>query len=114
MASLSLAPSSSPTIVAGNATSSSSLWLQWTPPESDTHNGLIRAYTVLLEELDTGLLLTYMVAGKTRSISSLHPYYVYKCSVRAFTVANGPPSEPVFITTFEDGNWVPNFYTTPL
>ena len=97
------APSSSPTIITANATSSTSLRLEWTVPENSTHNGVIRSYTVVLEEQETGLLLTYQEAGGTvREVSSLHPYYVYKCQVQAFTVAHGPLSEPVYITTFED------------
>jgi hypothetical protein len=39
----------------------------------------------------------------SKTISSLHPNYVYRCEVHIFTVRNGPPSEAVYINTFEDG-----------
>lgn len=89
-----------------NATNSTSIYLEWIPPEEDTHNGIIRSYSILLEEQDTGLTLTYRAEDMARVITFLHPYYVYKCQIQAFTVSNGPASDPVYITTFEDGETV--------
>lgn len=96
------APSVSPVNVSGNASSSTSLHLEWSAPPPDTHNGVIRSYTILLYEEDTGLTLTYKALNTSKTIASLHPYYVYHCQVQAFTVSNGPPSEPVLITTLPD------------
>lgn len=97
-------PSSSPTIVVANATASTSIFLEWVPPKPSTHNGIIRSYSVLLVEEDTGVLLTYEARGTDLVVMSLHPYYVYQCRVQAFTVGKGPHSDPVYVTTSEDGN----------
>ena len=96
----------SPVNVSGNASSSTSLHLEWSAPPPDTHNGVIRSYTILLYEEDTGLTLTYKALNTSKTIASLHPYYVYHCQVQAFTVSNGPPSEPVLITTLPDGKMI--------
>ena len=98
-----VAPSSSPALAGGNATGSRSLHLEWSPPPPDTHNGVIRSYTILLLEQDTGLTTRYEATNTSLSIASLHPFYVYQCQVQAFTVRHGPLSEPVFITTWEEG-----------
>ena len=99
----SLAPSSSPTVTTANATGPRSLYLEWGLPPPVTHNGVIRSFTIVLLEVDTGLTISYDAVNTSKSISSLHPYYMYQCEVHAFTVRNGPPSEPVYITTLEDG-----------
>ena len=101
-----IAPSSGPTIVLANATGSTSLYLEWAPPTEESHNGIIRSYSIVLTEEPTGASLTYETEDTSREIESLHPYYRYRCQVHAFTVSRGPPSDPVFIKTLEDGNVV--------
>lgn len=98
-----IAPSSSPTVTAANATSARSLYLEWTLPPPVTHNGVIRSFTIFVHEEDTEMTMTYTTVNTSTTISALHPNYVYQCEVHAFTVGNGPPSDPVYITTFEDG-----------
>ena len=100
-----LAPSSSPTAVLANVTDSTSIFLEWIPPPNDTHNGVIRFYSVILTEEPTGELLTYVAFSTFKVIQSLHPHYRYKCQVYASTISRGPPSDPIFFETLEDGKW---------
>ena len=42
-------------------------------------------------------------------VSPLHPAYTYKCTVSAYTVAEGPRSEVVSTTLPEDGTYICKF-----
>ena len=37
------------------------------------------------------------------TVSSLHPYSTYWCTVAAVTLAQGPPSTPIMLQTHQDG-----------
>ncbi len=99
------APSSGPVLTLVNETSSTSISLEWILPDEETHNGIIRSYRVTLTEEETGRELIYDTEDTFKSISSLHPHYLYICEVQAFTVSYGPPSEPAYIMTMEDGKF---------
>ena len=94
---------SPPLNVSGSAASATSLLLTWSPPPVSTHNGMIRMYTVRVLEIDTGFEFYHNTTDTNTALSSLHPYYTYKCSVAAVTVAYGPYSESISIQTEEDG-----------
>ena len=96
-----IAPSSGP-VISDYFANSTSLFLEWTPPSQDTWNGIIQEYHIVVEEDITGTTWTYRTSNVYKTITNLHPYYVYVCSVHAVTIAMGPSSESVYITTQEE------------
>ena len=69
-------------------------------------NGIIRKYVLKLAEVETNAIrfINESIAHTEIIISSLHPYYQYKVSVAAVTIATGPFSTPLSVTTSEAGN----------
>ena len=86
-----------------SAVSSSGFLLSWSAPPAVNHNGIIRNYTINIMEENTGRQLQFTSNTNSQRVESLHPYYNYTCVVSAVTVAAGPYSAPVAITTLEDG-----------
>ena len=83
--------------------SSSGFLLSWSAPPAVNHNGIIRNYTINITEENTGRQLQLTSNTNSQRVESLHPYYNYTCAVSTVTVAAGPYSVPVAITTLEDG-----------
>ena len=77
--------------------------MSWSPPAADQQNGIIREYRVQVLEIETGNVSFHVSFSTSLAISSLHPDYTYELSVSAFTVATGPYSSVVTVTTPEDG-----------
>ena len=100
-----VAPSSSVLNVTAQPVDSEGIFLSWMPPLFIHRNGLIRSYRVYLIETDTGREYNYTVFATNLTVTELHPYYTYSCSVSPVTVKPGPFSSPVFITTPEDGEF---------
>ena len=97
-------PTHEPVNLTGNATSSTSIYVQWNPPPPEHHNGVIDSYTILCRETETGgMLLQYSTQFTNITINGLHPFYTYSCNVSAVTVDHGPFSRIISITTLEDG-----------
>ena len=99
----SVAPNVSPIVTVGYSIDSSTVAMQWTPPPPEDHNGIIREYRVLVTNVNTGVNETRVFSSTTGIIGMLTPSYVYKFSVTAFTVAEGPYSTSITITLPEDG-----------
>jgi len=99
---MAIAPTAPPTDLYAETTSKS-LYISWEPPAIEHTNGLIRYYSIKLYEMQTGLeyLIESNVSDKT--ITDLHPYYSYECSVAAFTVNIGPYSNVITETLDEAG-----------
>ena len=85
------------TIMAINATT---IYLSWDGVNSLV--GIIRDYIIRVSEVNTGLVIDYQTSLTSITIS-VHPDYVYRCSVSAFTVAAGPFSNVVTVKTPQDG-----------
>ena len=64
------------------------------------------SYTVLCLTVGSEALLRESVSNPDVTITGLHPYYTYQCNVSAVTVAEGPFSNFVQITTLEDGMFI--------
>lgn len=97
-------PSRPPKNIRGYATSSTSIQLHWTAPDSQYRNGIISNYYVEIIEVDTNTNLDSHTSSDSQiSITSLHPYYEYNCTIAAYTVGKGPSSSGLVIRTFQDG-----------
>jgi len=100
-----LAPSSPPQSVGLSPVSSTSLSISWTAPFASDRNGIIREYRINITEVITGRVI-YLTSSSTSVVAvGLHPYYNYTCVIAAVTVAAGPFSQTVQITTPEDGRY---------
>ena len=88
------------TIMVINATT---IYLSW--EGVITRVGILRDYIIRVLEVDTGLLMDYRTSLTSIAIA-VHPDYVYRCSVSAFTVASGPFSEAVSIKTPQAGSYM--------
>ncbi len=109
------APTASPSQVSA-LVSSNTLILMWAAPSSEHINGVIHHYVAILTEMDasrlsTGAKYSLNASSTVVTFRNLHPYYYYKCSVAAYTVALGPVSESITIRLKEDGtcNCGPDF-----
>jgi len=58
---------------------------------------------VKLTETNTDTITIYNTTETAVSIGSLHPYYIYECSVAAVTIDTGPYSSVINIQTDEAG-----------
>lgn len=99
------APTEAPQILSGFSTTSQSIYLAWTPPDTLSQNGIIRQYYVNVTDLQTGGVQLYTSRSPEIEITNLHPYYSYEVRVSAYTVALGPFSEHLTIRTLENGRY---------
>ena len=82
------------------AINSSAIYLSWNGVM--TRVGILRSYVIRVLEEDTRLVVDYRTSLTSITIS-VHPDYVYRCSVAAFTVATGPFSDVVTVKTPQAG-----------
>ena len=68
----------------------------------ETH-GIIREYHVNLTEEATEVVTTYTSSVTSIEVSLLHPFYIYSWVVAAVTIGEGPYTQPIQVTTLEDG-----------
>ena len=97
------APTLAPEGVVITAIDSRTLLISWLPPHFDHRNGIIREYRVNITERETEMVYRLATAATSLTVSSLHPFYTYDCTLTAFTIAEGPYSVEVNITMPEDG-----------
>ena len=100
--SLYVAPSTSPRSIRLGSVNSTSINTTWEPPLVPEQNGVIREYRINLTETITGTVLHFNSPEPFQMFTELHPYYTYEIVVAAVTVAVGPYSIPVQITTPEE------------
>ena len=97
-------PTGAVTSLQGRATGSSSLSLSWVLPLAQHRNGYIIEYKVDILEVNTTSPLSYITTIPRLAIASLHPYYLYQCTVTAFNSDGaGPASQSVEFLTYSDG-----------
>lgn len=82
-----------------------SFMLTWEPPPPEHHNGEIREYRINVTEVETGNTLQYTTEDTEITITDLHPYYRYVCTVTAVTVSEGPYSANITARTHEAGEY---------
>ncbi len=93
----------SPTNVIGTALSPESIKFTWEPPLIQFQNGLIRSYTIMVTENETGIVTQHSTSLTQITLTSLHAYYMYEFVLAAVTVSPGPMSQPVAVKTPPDG-----------
>jgi len=105
------APSASPQNLTGISLNSRVISFSWSPPPSTDTNGIIREYRINVTEVETGTVFTQTTTTTSITIQSLHPYYLYRCVVSAYTVGIGPYTEVFIIRTPEDGKLIRVYYS---
>ena len=96
-------PTGSPQDITVDSITSTSLELTWNPPPFEETNGLIRYYAVKVFEVETGKIFALASNVTNISIGNLHPYYIYVCSIAAYTSGIGPYSDEVTVQLAEEG-----------
>ena len=79
-----------------------SISIQWTPPLPHHHNGVIKHYTVSVQEIPTNIFVTFKTSDLFIQLENLHPDYDYKFGISAVTTGEGPSSNGTF-KLLEDG-----------
>ena len=88
------------TVVALNA---SSAYLSWIPPPLEDRNGIIIGYVVRVCGVNTDEEIELSVVDLHTTVVGLHPFYSYRFSVAAVTVATGPFNNPIGLSLPESG-----------
>ena len=101
---ITLVPSHHPLNITEQVLGPTSFRLSWSPPPVEHHNGVIRGYNVNVTEIETGRKLRYSTQSTAIVIRALHPFYLYNCTMTAFTVGEGPSSAIIGVRTEEAGN----------
>ena len=99
----SIAPGSPPGYVSGVTVNSTTILVTWDPPPVVLQNGVIDEYGINVTEANTGRRFQLTTNQTQITISDLHPYYSYFCSVTAITVGEGPYTDAVNVSTDEAG-----------
>ena len=69
--------------------------MQWDPPPFEDRNGIIRTYTIVMIELDTGRVIESDTNNSSLLFNNLHPFNTYRFVIAARTIGLGPFSSPV-------------------
>ena len=97
------APASPPQNLTATPINSRSVYLSWSPPPREHHNGVIRQFWINITEVDTRRRIESTSLGTSLTVPSLHPFYIYWFSVAAYTVDLGPSTEPLILQMPQDG-----------
>ena len=103
------APTSAPVNFALIMAGTHSLTLSWEPPPFENRNGQIRQYQIQIEEIESGDILQRTSNTTQATVSDLHPYYNYNCSVAAETISLGPFSTHISVQLNEYGKSIAFF-----
>ena len=79
------------------------IFLSWEPPPAEYQNGIIRQYVVELHTNDFADNITVSATESNVTITSLHPYTLYECTVAAQTILVGVSSSIQLARTQEAG-----------
>ena len=92
-----------PLNVSGTVVNSSTIELNWDPPDVEGPNAAVRYYIVNVTEVQTANIFQFTANTTGLSISSLHPSYTYEIAVSAVTIGPGPFSPTLTLQTAEAG-----------
>ena len=96
-----LAPTGPPLNPYGVTLSTTLISLRWSPPEPIHINGIIDHYVVMVLEVYSNQTFVLVTKDTSIHVGPLHPYYLYECTVAAYTVDLGPFSSPVSVQAGE-------------
>lgn len=97
------APSSPPASFEAVVLSATAISFTWEPPPVEFHNGIIRRYLVVLDSQDLSIKIRAYTSETSITVSNLHPYTVYLCTVAAETILTGVESDAYIVQTHEAG-----------
>lgn len=97
------APSIPPSSFEAVVLSATSIFFAWEPPPPEYHNGIIRQYIVILDSQDLSMKIRSYTSETSITVSNLHPYTVYFCTVAAVTIVTGVESDVYVAQTHEAG-----------
>ena len=99
------APRSHPLNSSGYAINSTHIALNWSAPHEEDLNGILREYRINYTEGLSGIVqqLTTVPGTTELVIGPLHPFYIYHCTILAYTIEGGPSTDVISIRTHEDG-----------
>ena len=100
-----IAPSGPPQNFTAIAHDSRSVVLSWGPPNIDQQNGILRQYIVTLMSRLGVETRTTSASSSSIIVTGLRPHTDYKCSVTVRTIAMGPQSTAIDVTTPEDSKY---------
>ena len=109
------APGSHPLNSTGSALNSTHISLDWSSPALEDVNGIIREYRINVTEDETSIV-TQLTTDPTMTeivIGPLHPFYVYHCTILAYTIEGGPSTAVISVRTAEDGMFFIVYYIIP-
>ena len=98
-------PSGPPLNANVTAVDSGTAYLTWRPPSPEHVNGIIRLYSVRVENMVTGDSSLLNTTAEFLTVSSLHPFYTYSFSVAGYTTGVGVYSEELIVILPEDGQY---------
>ena len=104
-----LAPSHPPENVSVSIMDPTSAQFSWTIPPLWGINGIIRHFSLKIQEKNTTsrnftFLAEHLVFSSPLMVADLHPFYNYSVMVAAETVGLGPYSDEILWQMPEDGN----------
>lgn len=99
------APSSPPEDIHIEANSSTSIFINWSPPTYGARNGIIQHYSVCISAEQPWVEYSDMLISNETElhVQDLTPYITYQIRVNAHTILPGPFSNSYSITTLEAG-----------
>ncbi len=95
------APSTFPQNISVTFVTSRSIGLSWAPLEEDSRNGIVRGYNVTVS--DSVFSRRLVSTTEEFTVPDLEPFTRYVVTVAAHTIATGPFSPPLEVTTQTDG-----------
>ena len=85
---------------------STAIQFEWELPPAEFHNGLIRGFKLFVREKGSTSEMTTEVQGSDVNdfiVGGLNPATPYECSMLAYTVADGPRTFVLTVSTYTDG-----------
>ena len=88
------------------ATNSRVMLIRWTALQDEQWNGNRVGFRIEITELESGRvrhLTIHNSAATSTIVSSLHPYYTYRCRIAAYNIIGTGPYASMSITMPQDG-----------
>ena len=83
--------------------SATAISFTWEPPLLQYRNGIIRRYLLVLTSEEFENSIGVYSTDTNITVTNLHPYTLYECTVSAETVLVGPESDTELARTHEAG-----------